>query len=43
MVNGMDTVLQVRRREIRDADLDAVACLLARGFRDGTRAIGARD
>ncbi len=32
MVNGMDTVLQVRRREIRDTDLDALACLLARGF-----------
>lgn len=32
MVNGMDTVFQVRRREIRDSDLDAVACLLARGF-----------
>ncbi len=32
MVNDVDTVLQVRRREIRDTDLDAVACLLARGF-----------
>ena len=31
MVNGMDTI-QVRRREIRDADVEAVACLLARGF-----------
>lgn len=32
MVNGMDTILRVRRREIRDPDLEAVACLLARGF-----------
>ena len=32
MVNDVDAVLQVRRREIRDTDLDAVACLLARGF-----------
>ncbi len=32
MVNGMNTTLQVRRREIRDADLEALASLLARGF-----------
>ncbi len=32
MVNGMEKVLPVRRREIRDTDLDDVASLLARGF-----------
>ncbi len=32
MVNGIDAALRVRRREIRDADLEDVVRLLARGF-----------